>query len=212
METRVIDTPCGPLEGAVADGVAHYGAVPYARPPVGDLRFALPRPVEPWQGVLDATHAGPVAPQLPSRLDKVMGIYPARQDEDCLRLEIWAPEGPSEPRAVMVFVHGGGFMTGGGALPCYDAALLARRFGVVVVNVSIGMAGSSYSGSAALCRWCCWCRWPGRFPCRAMASKPLPPPAGASPASSGRCSTAAWPRTPFCCGCLPSSSSSILTH
>jgi len=143
METRITDTPCGQLEGAAVDGIVHYGAVPYAKPPVGEQRFSPPQPVEPWHGVLNATHPGPVAPQLPSRLDKVMGVYPARQDEDCLRLEIWAPEGPSEPRAVMVFVHGGGFMTGGGALPCYDAALLARRFGVVVVNVSyrLGVLG-----------------------------------------------------------------------
>ncbi|WP_167752903.1 carboxylesterase family protein [Pusillimonas caeni] len=122
--------------------VVHYGQCP----PVGGLRFfPPPRPVEPWQGVLDATHAGPVAPQLPSRLDKVMGVYPARQDEDYLRLEIWAPQGPSGPRAVMVFVHGGGFMTGGGALAllrCGVAGAAFRRSGGQCL-VSPGRVGLS---------------------------------------------------------------------
>ncbi len=69
------------------------------------------------------------------RLDAVLGVYSASQDEDCLHLDIWAPAG-AQGAPVLVFVHGGAFMTGGGSTPCYDGASLAASTGQVVVNVS----------------------------------------------------------------------------
>ncbi|BCH30488.1 carboxylic ester hydrolase [Mesorhizobium sp. L-8-10] len=132
----IIDTPYGALTGARSDGVVSFSRVPYASPPVRRLRLRLPEPVRPWKEPLDCTREGPVPPQLPSRLAKIMGDYPALQDEDCLHLDIWVPENGSAETPVFVFLHGGAFMTGGGSLPCYDGALLAKNTATIVVNIS----------------------------------------------------------------------------
>lgn len=132
----VIDTPYGALIGTRSDGIVRVSRVPYAMPPVGQRRFRLPEPVRPWDKPLDCTRESAVPPQLPSRLAKVMGDYPARQNEDCLHLDIWLPENRSADTPVFVFLHGGAFMTGGGSLPCYDGALLAKGTAMIVVNVS----------------------------------------------------------------------------
>ncbi|WP_417626007.1 carboxylesterase/lipase family protein [Pararhodobacter aggregans] len=136
-------TPFGSLSGATSGGVTRFHRVPYSQPRLGVDRFA--RPTEPpvWHGIRDATRPGPVPPQLPSRLDGVMGIYDCAQDEDCLHLDIWQPEGLSAPAPVIAFIHGGAFMTGGGSMPCYDGAALARATGCVVVTISyrLGILG-----------------------------------------------------------------------
>ncbi len=143
----IVHTLFGALRGDAHDGVACFRRVPYAPAPVGPGRFAPPGEPPCWAGVREARSPGTVAPQLPSRLDAVMGAYPADMDEDCLHLDIWTPwpDGalPAAPAPVLVFLHGGAFMTGGGSLPCYDGALLARRAGIVVVNVSyrLGLFG-----------------------------------------------------------------------
>lgn len=141
--SAIVETPYGRLQGVAGDAVHHYCGVPYAQAPVADLRFKLPQAMAPWSGVLDATKPAPVPPQLPSRLGKVTGESATQQDEDCLRLEIWTPARAQQRLPVMVFLHGGGYMTGGGALPCYDGSLLAERLNVVVVNVSyrVGVLG-----------------------------------------------------------------------
>lgn len=136
-------TPFGSLSGVAAEGVTRFHRIPYSQPRLGADRFA--RPTEPpvWKGIRDATVPGPVPPQLPSRLDGVMGVYDCAQDEDCLHLDIWQPEGASAPAPVIAFIHGGAFMTGGGSMPCYDGAALARKTGCVVVTISyrLGILG-----------------------------------------------------------------------
>lgn len=132
----IMETSCGALIGTRSDEVVSFSRVPYAMPPVGHRRLRLPEPVHPWKEPLDCTRQGPVPPQLPSRLAKVMGDYPARQDEDCLHLDIWLPENRTGETPIFVFLHGGAFMTGGGSLPCYDGALLAKNTSMIVVNIS----------------------------------------------------------------------------
>ena len=115
---------------ATADGtdLAIYKAIPYAAPPVGDLRWKEPQPAKPWSGVLKAEDFGPWPPQ-PSRRD---GSHP-KMSEDCLYLGIATPATSANDRLpVMVWIHGGGFQTEhyGGDL----WTSLARR-GVVVVSV-----------------------------------------------------------------------------
>jgi para-nitrobenzyl esterase len=117
-------------------GVSCFYAVPYAQPPVGDLRFAAPRSASPWKDVLDATRPGPMAPQSPSRLMHVMGDKPREQSEDCLTLTVWTPGADERRRPVIVWFHGGGFSTGGGDLPWYDGARMAKAGDVVVVGVN----------------------------------------------------------------------------
>ncbi|MGO4835757.1 carboxylesterase family protein, partial [Rhizobiaceae sp. 2RAB30] len=131
-----VETPYGAMIGARQDGITHFSRVPYAMPPVGARRLRLPDRVQPWGEPLDCTVRGPVPPQLPSRLAKVMGDYPAQQDEDCLHLDIWMPEERTDGTPVFVFLHGGAFMTGGGSLPCYDGSRLAKNTGMIVVIVS----------------------------------------------------------------------------
>ena len=85
-------TALGDLRGIWHDGIAAFRGVPYAAPPVGDLRFAPAAPVRAWSGLLDATHHGPIAPQLPGRLVAVAGHgTPRPQHEDCLTLTICTP-------------------------------------------------------------------------------------------------------------------------
>ncbi|RZS81622.1 carboxylesterase/lipase family protein [Pigmentiphaga kullae] len=135
-DPSVVDTPYGRLLGAREGKVVRFLGVPYALPPTGSRRFAPPRPLAEGDGRFDATAPAAIPPQLPSRLAKVMGDYPARQDEDCLHLDIWVPVDRPSRAPVFVFLHGGAFMTGGGSLPCYDGAVLAERTGMIVVNVT----------------------------------------------------------------------------
>lgn len=136
MHVREFETSLGRASGRQSGGSIHVARLRYAKPPVGALRFAMPEPVEPWGGTLEETGAPVVPPQLGSRLAAVMGDYPAAQSEDCLHLDIWVPAGVEGPMPVMVFIHGGAFMTGGGSMECYDASVLAARGRIVVVNIS----------------------------------------------------------------------------
>ncbi len=117
-----------------------WRGVPYARPPVGEHRFAAAVPHEPWTGVREATGPGPacaqVVPVLPGPLGLVLGTS-GRRTEDCLTVDVHAPAGAAEDgrrRPVLVWVHGGAF--GSGSSGEYDGSVLAARGDVVVVCVN----------------------------------------------------------------------------
>ncbi len=122
----------GMLQGQRGEGVVAFRNVPYAAPAI---RFAPPAPPVPWAGVRDATAHGPICPQPPSRLRGAMGEFTRPQDEDCLTLTITAPDNASTGLPVVVFLHGGAYLSGAGSLDWYDGAALARD-GVVVVGVN----------------------------------------------------------------------------
>ena len=122
------------LAGTRRPGVTRFGALRYARAPVGELRFAPPVPATLHGGV-DATGTGPIAPQLPSQLSRVMGPCEAPQSEDCLHLTVWTPGADAQRRPVVVWCHGGAWQSGG-VVGWYDGEALARRGNVVVVGVS----------------------------------------------------------------------------
>lgn len=126
----------GELAGAREDGIAVFRNVPYAAPPVGSLRFRPPQPPAPWSGVRPADANGPISAQRPSRLARALGPHPLDVSEDCLTLTIWTPAADDAKRPVLVWLHGGAFLTGGGSLPWYDGGVFARRHGVVVVGVT----------------------------------------------------------------------------
>jgi para-nitrobenzyl esterase len=138
-----LDTPFGRLRGERSDGVAAFRRVPYAEAAVGPRRFEMPGAPPRWRGTRDATKPGPIPPQLPSRLDAVIGTYEAEQSEDCLHLDIWTTYEAGAKAPVLVFIHGGAFMTGGGSLACYDGGVLAKDNGLVVVNITyrLGILG-----------------------------------------------------------------------
>ncbi len=156
--TRIgVDTNHGRVEGAWHHGVARFAGMPFAAPPFGDLRFRPPQPVEPWDGVRDATEFGPICPQNPSMMDALFGGESEVWNEDCLYLNVWTTDvEPDEPRPVMVWIHGGGFEMGSGSSPLYHGEAFARS-GVVLVtlNYRLGALGflelggldPSYSGS-----------------------------------------------------------------
>ena len=135
-ETPVMVTG-GAVRGAVAarnaDIVAFKG-IPYAAPPVGDLRWRPPTPVSGWQGVRDAAESGPTCIQ--------DGGQDVPQDEDCLLLNVWAPRATSEPRPVLFWIHGGGYTGGSGSSAIYDGTPLAADGAVVVtINYRLNVFG-----------------------------------------------------------------------
>ncbi|WP_017813521.1 carboxylesterase/lipase family protein [Paenibacillus shenyangensis] len=158
METTQIRTQYGEVQGVRENGAVIWRGIPYAEPPVGDLRFHMPRPPQPWEGVREATRFGPVCPQPGNELDNSMfGPSNARpvQSEDCLYLNIWASDKSTEKRPVMVWIHGGAFVTGAGSLPIYDGASLAVNGDMIVVTINyrLGPLGfldlSSYGNAYA---------------------------------------------------------------
>ncbi len=135
--TDIAHTALGDLLGERQDGVLRFRAVPYAAPPVGPRRFAPPAPPQAWQGVRDVRRHGPIAPQPPSRLRAAMGEFGAReQSEDCLTLAIATPGADAGRRPVIVWLHGGAWLSGAGSLDWYDGGAMARAGDVVVVGVN----------------------------------------------------------------------------
>jgi para-nitrobenzyl esterase len=136
MDAQIARTSPGDLRGAWHDGIAAFRGVPYASPPVGERRFIAPQSVQGWSGLRDATRHGPIAPQLPSRLRVAIGDFECPHDEDCLTLTICTPAPDAKARPVLVWLHGGAWISGAGSLDWYDGANLAREGDIVVVGVN----------------------------------------------------------------------------
>jgi para-nitrobenzyl esterase len=128
----VAQTALGALQGISADGVVRFRGVTYATA----ARFHRPEPVAAWAGVRDATAHGPIPPQPSSRLRTAMGDYARPQAEDCLTLTIATPAADAGARPVIVFLHGGAYLSGAGSLDWYDGGALARAGDCVVVGVN----------------------------------------------------------------------------
>src|SRR5215469_14932059 len=139
-------TGSGDLMGAWDGELAVLLGVPFAAPPLEQLRFAAPLPHPGWTGVRPAVEPGPSSPQPASRLEPVMGRADFQQDEDCLTLNVWAPPVGDGPYPVLLWIHGGGFVTGSGSWPFYRGAQLARngRLVVVTINYRLGALGYLY--------------------------------------------------------------------
>ncbi len=143
-----VRTLSGLLQGAAnAEGsVTAFKGIPYAAPPVGDLRWREPQPPPVWEGVRPALSFGASCPQpastfAPPYTREFAATGPT--DEDCLFLNVWAPSTPGAgKRGVLVYVHGGSGIRGSGSVPVYDGEELARK-GIVVVtlNFRLGLLG-----------------------------------------------------------------------
>ncbi|MDF3301746.1 carboxylesterase/lipase family protein [Streptomyces tropicalis] len=139
-----VRTHDGLVRGAAHDGYRTFQGIPYAAPPVGSLRWAPPRPAAPWPGVRDATRPASACPQ-------PAGEVPGGStDEDCLHVNVTTPDGagPAHPRAVIVWLHGGGLTTGSGS--SYDAHRMATRGGVVVVTVDYRLGALGFLAHGGL--------------------------------------------------------------
>jgi para-nitrobenzyl esterase len=142
VEAAVKETPLGKLAGRRKDGILSFKAIPFAKPPVGPLRWRMAEPAEPWTGLRDATRFAPTCPQAVSQIEALMGGAPGEQSEDCLYLNVWTPACDSAKRPVMVWIHGGAFVIGAGSQGIYNGKHLARRDVVVVtINYRLGAFG-----------------------------------------------------------------------
>jgi para-nitrobenzyl esterase len=130
-----VRTQAGMVQGTVADGITTYKGIPFAAPPVGDLRWRAPQSPAAWTGVRNADQFAPGCMQIPIVLPAFgMGSFPV--SEDCLYLNVWTPaKAPTDRLAVMVWIYGGGFTTGATSLSLYDGTNLAKK-GVVVVSIA----------------------------------------------------------------------------
>jgi len=120
---------CGFLQPAEARAVRAYLGIPYAQSPAGQNRWKPPIAAEPSGTVIQATRFGPACPQ------KKGPDSPYSQSEDCLSLNVWAPETASK-RPVMVFIHGGAFVEGTSAAMLYEGQVIAAKGDVVVVTIN----------------------------------------------------------------------------
>jgi para-nitrobenzyl esterase len=133
----VAETRAGQVEGSYRNGLYIFKGVPYAAPPVGELRWLPPQPVKPWQGVRQAKNFGTIAPQNPMEGGVMEGFQEEEpQGEDCLFLNIWTAGLDNARRPVTVWIHGGAFNLGSGSLPMYSGKSLAARGDAVVVTIN----------------------------------------------------------------------------
>jgi len=139
----IVETTTGKVRGLEKRGVLQFRGIPYATAE----RFRPPQPVEPWSGVRDATSFGLICPQNPSPTEAVLGGQDRPSGEDCLVLNVFTPAADDAGRPVMVWIHGGAFVSGSGSIVWYDGTQLARR-GVVVVTINyrLGALGFLHLG------------------------------------------------------------------
>jgi para-nitrobenzyl esterase len=142
----VVSTTGGAVEGRWDEGVSAFMGIPYAEPPTADRRWAPPVPIRSWEGTRRAHAAGPVPPQGPARLQAAMGPMEApAPGEDCLNLNVWTPAPSSSERLpVLVFLHGGGYLSGAGSATWYDGSAMARRGPAVVVTLNYRLGALGY--------------------------------------------------------------------
>ena len=145
----VVETTSGKVEGRESPTHQTFLGIPFAANPVGALRFAPPAPPAAWTGVRAAKEPGHACPQPASPLP---GMAPGPIGEDCLTLNVFTPSAGRGHRPVMVWFHGGGFVTGSSNQALYEAGRLAVRGDVVVVtaNYRLGALGFLAPGAAGL--------------------------------------------------------------
>ena len=136
MTQPLVETSYGKLRGREERGICIFRGIPYARPPLGALRYRPPERPQPWAGVREAREFGRAAPQDPNALGPILRLGIGGTSEDCLTLNIWTPATGAGRRPVLVWVHGGAFILGAGSQSLYDGATLARRGDVVVVTIN----------------------------------------------------------------------------
>ena len=141
IRTEVVETTIGKVQGYIEEGIHIFKGIPYAAPPIGDLRFFPPAPRKPWSDVFIANEFGPIAPQPPY----VSVSKQLKQSEaECLNLNIWTPGIDNEKRPVMFWIHGGGFMYESSADEKLDGFALARKGNVLVVSINYRLGPLGY--------------------------------------------------------------------
>lgn len=135
-------TSLGEARGIIEEGVETFLGLPYAQPPLGQLRFAPPVPLVSWNGPVEATGFGPACPQPAIEPSDIIN---SRIDEDCLTLNVWTPATDNGQRPVMFWIHGGGYIWESSGDRLYNGARLAARGDVVVVSVEYRLGAMGFS-------------------------------------------------------------------
>ena len=146
-------TTAGTIEGTEENGLCVFRGVPFAAPPVGELRFKPPHPVESWDGVREAKSFGPISLQASNEMLEALlppSDPPQPQSEDCLYLNVWTPGIDDAARPVMVWIHGGAFTIGSGSEDYYNGANLAARGDVVIVTINYRLGALGFLNLPAL--------------------------------------------------------------
>ena len=144
LSAPVVATSAGRVRGRTEGGITSFKGVPYAAPPVGKRRLLAPEPPERWDGVRDALEYGPTAPKQPYALpfDELLP-EPEVPGDDFLNLNVWTPDPGADGLPVMVWIHGGSFVNGSGAVPTYDGTSFARD-GVVLVTINYRLGAEGF--------------------------------------------------------------------
>lgn len=145
-EDNVVQVSGGCIRGT-SGSVRSFLGVPYAAPPVADLRFKPPADVKPWMGVRDANATSKACPQIAT----LVNGKTLEWDEDCLYLNVWTSTlDPNAKVPVMVWIHGGGLVTGSGGEGIYSGKYMAEKGGVVAISINYRLAQLGYAGHPAL--------------------------------------------------------------
>jgi len=145
-QIHIVHVAQGDISGTRDHGARAWLGIPFAAPPVGDLRWKPPSPAASWRGVLKADRFAASCEQAvdPKGLGPWTHEYVVSGpiSEDCLYLNVWAPAKAGKKRPVLVWIYGGAFTSGAGSVPIYDGAALAAK-GVIVVNMNyrVGIYG-----------------------------------------------------------------------
>ncbi|HEY5214823.1 MAG TPA: carboxylesterase family protein [Acidobacteriaceae bacterium] len=144
-QAGVVSIDSGKVQGATQGTVESFKGIPFAAPPVGELRWRAPQPTKPWSGVMQATSYSADCMQVPFPSDAApLGTAPA---EDCLYLNVWRPAGtpPDAKLPVMFWIYGGGFVNGGSSPAVYDGSKFAEK-GVVFVSANYRLGRFGFFG------------------------------------------------------------------
>jgi para-nitrobenzyl esterase len=126
-------------------GIAAFLGIPFARPPVGDLRFAAPRPAASWDGIREAAAFGPAPPQSAYALTPAPPPPPGQDPDDWLTVNVFTPDPGAAALPVMVWIYGGAYRSGASSLPGYDGTPLAHQNVVLVTfNHRVGVEGYAW--------------------------------------------------------------------
>lgn len=129
-----VRTQDGAVRGFVTETHREFAGIPYAAPPVGDLRWRAPQPVEPWTGIREATASGPRCVQRGN----------PDESEDCLHLNVWTPRdaNPGSGLPVAVYIHGGAYRSGSGS--SYEPVSMVNRGDMVVVTINYRLGAMGF--------------------------------------------------------------------
>jgi para-nitrobenzyl esterase len=144
-DPNLVQVEQGTLQGMTTGASRAFRGVPYAAPPLGELRWKRPQPPASWGGVRDATRSANTCLQI-STSNQLLG-----GSEDCLYLNVWAPSPPpASPLPVLFWIHGGYNLNGAGSLPMYDGAYLAEHGPAVVVTINYRLGALGFANHPLL--------------------------------------------------------------